>query len=91
MPDLKAIYGKFKDKGLEVYAVSVDTEKKDWEKAIQEDGTSWIQVLDGDNAVSKKWQIEYIPNTYLIDKTGNVVAINPNHVALEKKIEELLN
>lgn len=91
MPDLKALYNKFKDKGLEVYAVSVDTEKKDWEKAIQEDGTTWIQVLDADNAVSKKWQIEYIPNTYLVDKTGNVVAINPNHVALEKKIEELLN
>jgi len=91
MPDLKAIYSKYKDKGLEVYAVSLDTEKKDWEKAMQEDGTTWVHVIDADNAVGKKWQIEYIPNTYLIDKAGNVVSINANHVALEKQIEQLLN
>lgn len=91
MPDLKAIYQKYKDKGLEVYAVSLDTEKKDWEKAIGEDATTWLHVIDIDNAVAKKWQIEYIPNTYLIDKTGKVVSVNANHNALEQQIGKLLN
>ncbi len=91
MPDLKAIYEKFKDKGLEVYAVSLDTEKKDWYKAIKEDATSWVHVIDADNAVAKLWQIQYIPNTYLLDKNGNVVSINANHAALEQQIEKLLN
>ena len=91
IPDLKTIYQKYKDKGLEVYAVSLDTEKKDWEKAITEDATSWLHVIDMDNAVAKKWKIEYIPNTYLLDKNGNVVSVNANHAALEQQIEHLLN
>lgn len=90
MPDLKAIYSKYKDKGLEVYAVSLDTEKKDWTKAIGEDATAWLHVIDIDNAVAKKWQIEYIPNTYLLDKNGKVVSINANHAALEQQIAGLL-
>ena len=91
MPDLKAIYEKYKGKGLEVYAVSLDQEKKDWKKAITEDATTWIHVIDIDNAVGVKWQIQYIPNTFLIDKDGKVVSINANHAALEQQIEKLLN
>ncbi len=91
MPDLKAIYEKYKGKGLEVYAVSLDTEKKDWANAIKEDATTWVHVIDADNAVGKKWEIQYIPNTYLLDKNGRVVSINSNHAALEQEIEKLLN
>jgi len=91
MPDLKAIYEKYKGKGLEVYAVSLDTEKKDWVKAIKEDATTWLHVIDADNAIGKKWEIQYIPNTYLLDKEGNVVSINANHAALEQQIGKLLN
>lgn len=90
MPDLKAIYGKYKSKGLEVYAVSLDTEKSDWKKAVKEDATPWLHVIDDDNAVAIKWKIEYIPNTYLLDKAGKVISINANHAALEQQIDELL-
>ncbi|HWB25453.1 MAG TPA: TlpA disulfide reductase family protein [Chitinophagaceae bacterium] len=91
IPDLKAIYEKYKDKGLEVYAVSLDTEKKDWTTAIKEDKTDWIHVIDQDNAVAKLWQIQYIPTTYLLDKDGKVISVDANHKALELQIEKLLN
>ena len=90
MPDLKAIYKKYKGKGLEVYAVSVDDDKDNWKRAIFEDGTSWIHVIDLKSEISKKWEIQYIPNTFLLDKDGKVVSINANHVALEQQIEKLL-
>jgi len=91
MPALKDIYKKYKDKGLEVYAVSVDTDKGDWLKAIKADETSWVHVIDDNNAVARSWQIQYIPDTFLLDKTGKVVSINANHVALELQIGKLLN
>ncbi len=91
MPDLKEIYSKFKDKGLEVYAVSVDTDKKDWLKAIKADATPWIHVIDNSNDVARSFKVEYIPNTFLIDKTGKIVSINANHAALAQQIEKLLN
>lgn len=91
MPDLKALYEKYKGKGLEVYAVSLDTDKKDWQKAISEDATTWLHVIDMDNAVAKKWRIEYIPNTYLLDKQGNVVSINASHAEMDQQVGKLLN
>jgi len=91
MPDLKAIYKKYKDKGLEVYAISVDTEKKDWNQAIKEDETSWVHVIDDNGAIARKWNVQYIPNTFLLDKQGKIVSVNANHVALEQQIAALLN
>jgi len=91
MPALKDIYKKYKDKGLEVYAVSVDTDKGEWMKAIKDDATNWVHVIDDNNAVARSWQIQYIPNTFLLDKTGKVVSINANHVALEQQIAKLLD
>jgi len=91
MPELKEIYNKFKDKGLEVYAVSVDTDKKDWLKAIKADAAPWIHVIDNTNDIARGFKVQYIPNTFLIDKTGKIVSINANHAALAQQIEKLLN
>lgn len=91
MPAIKEIYKKYKDKGLEVFAVSVDIKKSDWLKAIKEDETSWVHVIDETNNVARSWKVEYIPNTFLLDKTGKVVSINANHAALEQQIAKLLD
>jgi thiol-disulfide isomerase/thioredoxin/outer membrane lipoprotein-sorting protein len=40
-PNVVAAYGKFKDKGFEVFSVSLDKEKENWLKAIEEDGLIW--------------------------------------------------
>jgi len=39
-------YHRFKDKGFEVYGVSLDRTKEDWVQAIREDGLVWTQVSD---------------------------------------------
>ena len=91
MPAIKEIYKKYKDKGLEVFAVSVDTDKKDWLKAIKDDATPWVHVIDDNNAVARNWKVQYIPNTFLLDKEGKVVSVNANHAALEQQIAKLLN
>jgi peroxiredoxin len=91
IPALKDIYKKYKDKGLEVYAISVDIDKSDWQKAIKADETSWVHVIDDKNAVARLWKVQYIPNTFLLDKNGTIVSINANHAALEQQIAKLLN
>ncbi len=39
-------YKRFKDKGFEVFGVSLDRNKEDWVKAIAEDGLTWTHVSD---------------------------------------------
>jgi thiol-disulfide isomerase/thioredoxin len=91
IPAIKEIYKKYKDKGLEVFAVSVDTDKNEWLKAIKDDATTWVHVIDEKYAVARSWKVQYIPNTFLLDKSGKVVSVNANHVALEQQIAKLLN
>jgi len=90
---LVKLYSKYKDKGFEILGVSLDDNKKDWKRAMTHDKIRWVQVNDtnGWNALpAVKWQVDALPASFLIDKGGNVVAINPEKDELEKKLKELL-
>ena len=90
---LVKIYDKYKAQGFEIYSVSVDDEKSDWVKAIAKDKISWLQVNDprswgAQSAVN--WNISVLPSTFLINKKGDVVVIDPAEKKLETAIKELL-
>src|SRR5258705_6417675 len=91
--NLVKLYNKYKDKGLEILSVSVDDEKSEWKKAAAKDKITWMQGFDKggwDSMAAIKWQVDALPASFLIDKNGDVVAINPEKGDLEKKIKELL-
>lgn len=90
---LVKLYSKYKDKGFEILGVSVDEDVKDWKKAITKDKITWIQVNDTggwDALAAIKWKVEALPSSFLIDREGNLVAIDLDKKDLEKKIIELL-
>ena len=94
MPKLKATYDKFHKKGFEVYASSLDSNKKKWKSAMKEVGMEWINVSGlniAESPAPKKYGVTAIPANFLIDcSTGKIIAKNLRDEALEKKIEELL-
>ncbi len=90
---LVKMYSKYKDKGLEILSVSLDDELKDWKKAVAKDKITWLQGIDlggWDSMTAVKWQVDALPATFVVNKDGDVVAINPERDDLEKKIKELL-
>lgn len=87
------LYKAYKDKGFEIYSVSVDSDADKWKKAVKKDGITWIQVNDpGDweSPTARKWGINAIPTTYLIDKEGKLAGYDLEGPQLEAKIKELL-
>lgn len=86
---LKQLYAKYKDRGFEILSISTDDSPKAWKRAIREDKTTWLHVLDEIN-VANAWQIQYLPTTFLIDKQGNFVAYNPDIKALDGLIKHQL-
>jgi peroxiredoxin len=91
--NLVALYAKLKQKGFEIYSISLDDEKKEWEKAIAADKITWLQVNDKggwDAPVAAAWKIEQIPASFLLDKQGKVVAVDPEGRELEYRINKLL-
>jgi len=90
---LVKLYNKYKDKGLEILSVSLDEEIKDWKKAVTKDKITWVQGIDRggwDALAAIKWQVDALPASFVVNKNGDVVAINPEKDVLEKKIKELL-
>ncbi len=88
------VYEDLHPDGLEIFSVSLDTEKKDWIKAIAKDKINWIQVNEkGDSWDAKTvrdWSISMIPTTFLVNKKGDVVAMNLEGKELVSAIKELL-
>jgi peroxiredoxin len=91
--NLVRLYAKYKDKGFEILGVSLDDNKNAWKRAVSKDRISWLQINDSkgwDATSAAKWQVDAIPASFLIDKDGNVVAINTEKKELEDKIRQLL-
>ena len=91
---LVKLYEKYKPQGFEIFGVSLDQEKRDWEKAIQKDKIDWLQVNDPRGSWNAKtaadWNISVLPTSFLINKKGDVVAIDLEGKELEKVIKDLL-
>jgi peroxiredoxin len=90
-PNLVSAYQKFKDKGFTVYSVSLDNSKEKWKSAIIKDNLTWYHVSDlmgWQSAAAKMYGVKGIPQTYLLDKNGKIIAKNLRgqelHVTLEK-------
>lgn len=89
-PNVKAAYEKYHGKGLEIIGVSLDSDVKAWQKAVADDGLSWIQVMDIDHKAADDYSIYYIPSNFLLDSEGKIVASGLRGVDLEAKLAELL-
>ena len=92
-PNLLAAYEKYQNSNFDVLAVSLDTKKDLWLKAIQEDKLPWKQVCDfkaSSSEVTKQYEISSIPANVLIDPRGFIVAKDLRGEALHDKLAELL-
>jgi thiol-disulfide isomerase/thioredoxin len=92
-PNVVAMYNKYKSKNFTVLGVSLDKSKAPWLEAIKNDGLAWTHVSDlkgWNNAVSTKFEIFSIPQSFLLDPQGNVIGKNLRGAALEAKLASVL-
>ncbi|MDR2271220.1 MAG: TlpA family protein disulfide reductase, partial [Sphingobacterium sp.] len=92
-PDMVKAYQKFKGQNFEIIAVSLDSKREPWLKAIAQDGLPWIQLSDLKgmrNAAALQYGVTAIPQNFLIDPEGNIIANELKHQALEEKLAEVL-
>ena len=94
-PNVVENYKKFNAKNFTVLGVSLDRpgQKDRWLEAIKEDNLTWTHVSDlqfWNNAVARLYKIQSIPQNYLLDPEGKIIAKNLRGPALEAKLCELL-
>ena len=92
-PNVVSAFNKYKDKGFTVLGVSFDQNKDKWLQAIEADKLLWTQVSDlkgWGNEAGKLYGISSIPQNFLLDKEGKIVAKNLRGPELDSKLEEII-
>lgn len=79
-PNVVKAYEAFKDKGFTIYSVSLDTDKDKWVAGIKKDQLYWpnhVSELKGwQSSVCEMYGVRSIPQSFLLDKEGKVIATN---------------
>lgn len=96
-PNVVEAYQKYRQKeftngkGFEVFSVSLDRDQEAWSQAIVADKFVWkYHVLDAQGIAAANYQVATIPNAFLLDGNGVIVASGAQlrglnlHISLDK-------
>jgi thiol-disulfide isomerase/thioredoxin len=92
-PNVVAIYHKYKDKGFDIFSVSLDRDKAGWVGAIEKDKLVWTNHVSDlkswSSEAAKIYGVRSIPATFLIDKEGKILAKDLRGNALEDMLKKI--
>lgn len=77
MPVIVNMYNKYKDKGLGIIGISLDSEYDAWKKAIDNDNMTWLQLSElrgWDCTAAQTNGVQAIPHTIVVDKNSKILA-----------------
>ena len=88
---MRELYNKYHAQGLEIYQVSLDPDEHFWKQ--QTAALPWISVRDADGVNSQRlmmYNIQAVPDYFLIDRGNNIVKRAAQIKDLEAEIKKLL-
>jgi thiol-disulfide isomerase/thioredoxin len=93
-PNLVKAYNLYKNRGFQIFQVSLDKTREDWVNGIETDNLGqWIHVSDlkyWNSVVVPLFKIEAIPFNILLDKDGRTIATNLRGDQLLQKLAEII-
>ncbi len=98
LPNLKAVYEKYHDRGLEVVGVSLDENKEDLVNFLKEHQLPWKILVSTephhagfDNPIAGHYGIAGIPTVFLMNRDGKVVSLAARGEQLGTLVDGLIN
>ena len=88
---MRDLYGKYRDRGFEIYQVSLDADEHYWKTVSS--SLPWICVYNEEGVghdMLTLYQVQQLNTYFLIDRENNLVSRAENIPDLEKAIEALL-
>ena len=94
MPNLKAAYDEYHEKGFEIVGVSLDGDDREhFTSWLEENEVPWPQIYEGngwDATMAGVYEVRGIPFTLLVNQDGEVVAAGLRGDEVQKRVAELL-
>lgn len=90
-PWMNAMQAKFKQKGLQVIAINLDTKNDDAQKFLSQHAAQFTVLFDSKGVTPRQYGVKGMPTSFLIGRDGKVLAQhkgfnNSDRDELEKKI-----
>lgn len=92
-PNVVKAYREFHEHNLEIVSVSLDEKQEAWLKAVQKDTLTWLQLSDlkgWKNEAAAKYGVLAIPQNFLLDPNGVIIAKNLHGEELLAKLKQIL-
>lgn len=89
--DLNKLYTQYKDRGLEIYQISFDSDEHFWKNAAN--NLPWITVRDPQSVYSRilsTYNVRNIPTAFILDREGDVIARVENYTTLSTEVGKVL-
>ena len=91
MPKLEALHQKYKDLGVRIVGINLDSEQGLAEPLLQSTEVSFTILYDPTGSAGEKFGVSAMPSTYIIDRDGRIRYHHKGYQAgYEKKYEEQL-
>lgn len=88
IPEMKVLYGQYKDQGLAMAGVSWDKQETAWKKALEEEQMPWLNVLGNDD-IFNAYDVSSIPSVFIIDASGKIAGAKLHGEELVNKLKQL--
>ena len=85
---MRELYNKYHDRGLEIYQVAVGDEQHLWRQAVA--ALPWISVYDPMGESLPKYNVQSIPEFFLIDRDNQLQKRSSQMSNIEDEIKALL-
>ncbi|MBL9203609.1 MAG: TlpA family protein disulfide reductase [Opitutaceae bacterium] len=96
LPNVKAAYEKYHDRGFEVIGIALDAEvdREKLRQFIEREHLPWPQYFDGKKwktALARDFSVSSIPTTFLLGPDGRLASTSARGKSLDLEISRLLN
>jgi len=92
--ELKSLYNRYHDQGFEIYQVSLDQSREDWQRAVRFDQIPWINVssLNGfESYAARVYNVQDLPSDFLIHQERGIIAKDPGKQELRRQLSIALD
>jgi cytochrome c biogenesis protein CcmG/thiol:disulfide interchange protein DsbE len=88
-PALQQVWESYQDQGVAFLGLSYQDARNASQSFVEEFGITYPNGIDARGRISKSYGITGVPETFVIDRDGNVVWFNVGEVSADTLIEQL--
>jgi cytochrome c biogenesis protein CcmG/thiol:disulfide interchange protein DsbE len=94
-PAYNELYEKYKDKGLEIIAITIDDNKENALEFLSKYPANFHVARDTEKNTAQAYNLSTMPTLFIVDKSGNIAYTHPGYHKgdiknIEKEIKSML-